>query len=342
MTTIARLSAPIIADAASGRWVLSTGAPCLTAIEGVNNGEPITLVVDLATLRIPAKAMILSDHEESIGSILGTWTDLRLSDVGGPALTSIPAWIQLPPAPVDGCDPDGFRRSVLLIIAQGVPLQASVGVAASGAADSGFRKLLQAETVNGRDIQPAAPGQPPVFIGSNLDLREGSVVLFGADSHTGALLRQLITATQAHQPPKEKTMPEITIPERMKALLKQYPLHKAMLAEAIAEGKDDAAIAADIAAAEVADLNAKLSAMTGERDKLQAACAKLQESVATLTKSVSDLGGKLPEGAAGSEETSAAPANLAEAMTRHKAELSGKPMADRLAFLRRTYPTIKN
>ena len=341
MTTIARLSATIIADAASGRWVLSTGAACLTAIEGINDGKPIELVVDLATLRIPGKALILLDHTESIGQILGTWSGMRVEPLGtGLALTAAPSWIDLPPAPIDGAvDVDGWRRSVLSIIAQGIPLQASVGVVATGEADSGFRKLLQPETINGREVEPAQAGQPPMYIGSNLELREGSVVLFGADTHTGAILRQMLTTNPE---PKEITMPapEISFPERMKALLARHPKHKALLAEAVADGKDDAAIAAEITTADMSALSTALEAMTVERDKMQTTCATLEASVASLTKAVADLGGKLPSGAGEEDETTAAPANMAEAMTRHRAELAGKPMLARLSFLRSTYPTL--
>ena len=279
----------------AGRWVLSTGAACLTAIEGINNGEPINLVVDLATLRIPGKALVLWDHGEALSGILGTWSDLRVSDAG-PALTAVPSWITLPPAPTDGSpDAECYRRGILSVINQGIPLQASVGVVETGEADSGFRRLMQPETINGRAVDPAPVGQPPVFIGSNLELREGSVVLFGADSHTGAILRQMLD------------------PALVKPAL---------------PGRGTAA------------LTARLETATCQRDALRVRQARLRVHVGLLSKAVAALGGDAAASARAAVPGRRAPANMAEAMGRHRAELAGRPMARRLSWLRKLYPGL--
>lgn len=319
----ARLEAPLVAaDATAGTWRISSGAEVRTSIAALNNGRLIRLVIDLATLRAAAASIpALIDHQDWMGTLVGAWDEIAIAE-------AVTGKLRMLDVPAGQEALFGAVVQARTLVAQRIPLQASVGVAPDAARQGRYERLSAATQVNGRLIDPAADPDVPVYVLRNGLLEEASLVVFGADSATGRL-RRTDTDTST---PKDPTMSF----DLLKALLAKHPENKSRVAELVAEGKDQAAIEGQLAleataalAADRDDLKAKLAAMTTERDELKAKLAK--------------GAGKSQEmpGAGGGEDDQAVPKDLTAALSKHAPELKGQGMEARIAFVRKTYPTMK-
>lgn len=304
------------APAPANRWTLSTGAPVLTCIDGINGDQVVTLIIDLATLRLRASVIALLDHRDGVtceddagfcrsACILGSWDDttLETDPAGLVGLSAVFRPRVLPPVSDMGYDQEWEARAALDLIAQRMPVQASVGAWSDPQnAASGFFLLTAPETINGRTIAPD-PARP-VYVGRNLDLAEGSVCLFGADGRTGCTLSAPVFPRAT--PP---TAPEVPMPARLRALLNAHPAaHHALIAGLVADGKPDADIAEEIRKADADAVKAQLTALAAENAILKAQLAK-----GTPTPV------KLPDGAsggAGNADDAEQPATFKAALSR--------------------------
>jgi hypothetical protein len=324
---IARLAADPQTPTADGRWTLNSGALVTTVIRGLNNDKPIRLVVELSTLRLPGKVVALADHTTELYSVLGSWGDLRVDAAG---LTAVPVWL----AP----EATGYTASLVVgMVKAGVPLRASIGFQTTAAPDSVFARLMAAETVNGQLIDPRSDPLP-TYVGRNLELTEASVVLFGADSHTGAAGTFARTATPTTPEP-----PMLTA-EALKGILKDHPNHKALCAELQADGHDETAIRAKLRQAESEAQAAALKASQDENATLKAQLTAKDSEIGTLKAKLKQDSGSIPgpghqTGDGGGGE---APVTMQAALTKHGDDpaFKGMPMPQRMARLRRLYPAL--
>ena len=313
-----------------GVWLIYTGEIVTTCLDGVNDGEPIELVVDLATLTAFAATIpALYEHQ----TLCGSWTDIGID----PALgitgrlslldTSNPADAGLPI--IDAA------RTVRAAQAQGISWQASLG-ATPGA--TGVYEQLTAETqINGRLV---VPGELPLFVLRGGVLTESSIVLFGADPNTGK-----IAASRKHPSPtkpstKESPVSEPTLKQRVDTLTtKLGAQHRARIALAITDGATDDQVVTDV---------------TGEDKKAQdAKCAKLEADLAASNAELADVKAQLaalappasgtstaPNGGTTTTSTQcAAPRNLAVAMQQLAAQTKMTGSALRRAALAK-YPML--
>ena len=298
----------ILADGAT-RWSLHSGAPVITRVWGINGDRPIRLVIEHSTLKIADRTPAIAEHTEWMGAVVGVWSAASVDASGLSADLAIVDDETLPEA-----------RRVKALLAGKVPLQASIGVDAPDG-EANYVPLTATETINGRAINPA-DSRLPTYVLRNGKLAEASVLLFGADSSTGPRLGAIDSL-------------ETSMSDRLKTLLAKHgDANAALVAKRFSEGDDDTTIARHVEhTAELSAVGVKLTAaeetiatLTTERDSLKAELVKAGKAA-------------LPGGGEEVEPTGA-PAHMAEAMTRHKAELAGKPMLARLSFLRSTYPTL--
>ena len=336
------LAAPGVPVTAT-RWILSSGAPVATTIDGLNGDQPVTLITDLATLRLRTSTMALLDHRDGITCeddctyprspcILGAWEDAQVTagSDGLVQLSAVPRWRQIQPPQENAWDQDWEARQALDLIAQKIPVQASIGVWQDlNNPQSGFFLLTEATTINGRAIAPD-PGRP-VYVGRFLDLAEASVCLFGADGRTGAQLSAPRFPAHPHAP-----APELPVSDRLRALLALHPAPRhGLVAKLVADNKTDGEIATAISAADVADLQAKITELTTQCAAKDAEIAALKSATAK-TAALSAL--RLPAGAgAGAGETpdqGDAPATLKAALSRSElGDLKGQARLDQAVRL---------
>lgn len=321
-----RPAARLLAAAPTGgdatRWLLSTGAPTLTTIDGVNDGRPVLLVIDLATLAWPkASVPLFIDHQaDTLYDLAGAWDDLRVDATG---LTALPRAI---PADATGYRPWAADLAAR-IIDNRLPVQASVGIGLDPDRQGTWETLTAASEINGRTIDPAAaPGLPVVVLRQGL-LGEASLVLWGADHRTGAQLA-------APRPP-------IPADERLRAALARYPDHAAEVARAIADGADDTAIGERIHTAQLAARDTRITTLTAELDQARARLAALPVTPVVVPTPAAPAT-PLPGGSAsGAGEQVAPPATLMAALAQHRAELEGAPTHVRIARMKELYPHLR-
>ncbi len=324
---LAPAAIPVQREGTATRWSLYSGALVQTAIYGVNKGQLINLIIDLGTLEAPAKIPALASHIAVPTAVLGDWTKMSK---GADGLTADFTPMQIP---AEAADLFNSARAIAALLAAKIPLQASVGVEPGPGGE--YVRLSAVTTINGQTIDPTKLADP-VYVLRKGQLKEASVVLFGADSQTGPHLASLahLAAPLIPTPSPESSM------ERLKALLTKHPDHAALVAQRVAAGDDDLAVSAAVHTAqlaavtgEVATLKTSLTTITTERDALKTENAKLKADLAKKP-------GEKQVPAAG-EGDDTAPTTLAAALAKHSAELKGKPMEHRVAFLRQAYPDLK-
>jgi hypothetical protein len=282
----------------------------LTAIDGVNDDNPCMLVVDLATLAFPKAGIpLLIDHCADLTCLAGAWDDPQV-DANG--LTAVP---RVMPADANGLRPyvaDLAGR----IVENRLPAQASIGADIDPDRAGSFAPLTAPETINGRQIDPAAFGGLPVIVLRNGLVMEASLVLFGADHRTGAACAAL------------------PLDQRLRAALAKYPSHAGLVAQALADGADDAALGERV-------LGAQLATVTRERDEARAQlAAALARPPAAPVTPPTKTPAPLPGGAATGCGEIDPPATLRAALTRHRDELANLPTPQRIARMRALYPSL--
>lgn len=228
-----------------GRWRLNAGNEMIVSVPSLNDGEPIRLVLDIASSKFAAaKVVALDNHDKDgkgIQSVVGFW---------------------------DGATNDGFLEADLHVttatteaegaalqeavrlkahIRNGVPIQASVGAEAGPGGKWELVPEGSRITVNGREYQGAAGSEDsPLYILRGGLITESSVVVFGADSETGRVAAAKITS-----PVVEAAM------STLKAILGKYPeKHHGLVARLVAAETDEATITTKVHAAEMEDKDA--------------------------------------------------------------------------------------
>ena len=320
-------------------WRLNSGAVMLTRVQGLNQGAPILLVIDLATVQFAAPEIDIM-REHSVGPI-GRWTNLvsTLTGPKGPGIYGSP--ILYTPATEAEADMWLLREAaeVQALLTRKHPWQASVEI---GAPVDSYEFVAPGETVsyNGQDYTaPDGPNDPSMYVVHNGVVPEASVCLRGADTQTGPTLFASKNAS---------TTSTKDNPMDLSALLAKYAeKHHGKIARLHAAGKKadeiaSALLADDKAATdgEIADLKAKVAeseknhaAVLAERD---AKVAELQGKLDALKSPTEETEVTPPAGTDGGKATSqnAAPKTVTEGMARLQAAgVKGNGFALRKAVL---------
>ena len=162
----------------STRWITYTGALVQTTIPGLNLGEPVDLVVDLATLSASAQTIpALRDHSTPVG----TWTDIVIDPSRG-----VIAKLDLLGSSKEshGLVIFDAARELSLSIEAGIPWQASIG--SKPGPQGSYDPILAPTSINGRILAPDPNGVPCYVLRGGI-LIEISIVLWGADNQTRQL-----------------------------------------------------------------------------------------------------------------------------------------------------------
>ena len=250
-----------------GRWKLNAGSEMIVAVQGINKGEPIRLVLDLAACKPKnAKIHALSDHDNT--KVIGYWDNFECVTGG------IYADLHLV-QPKDAVEaevlPEAVRTNAM--IRSGVPIQVSVGADAGA---NGTWELAEGKvSVNGREYDGS--GDIPLYILRGGELFESSIVPFGADDQTGRL------AAKKHQNPVNS---ETSMSDSLKVLLGKFAeKHHGLVARCVAEGADEAAITAKVHAS---DMDEKDKALKAASDKIAGLEAELAKCKAESEAKASD------------------------------------------------------
>lgn len=278
----ARCAAPAgqIPDAAGKvvRWRLNSGARMRTCVGGIGECE---LIIDLSGVSFEHPEIpMLREHgrrpniEGSDWYIVpcGRFTGCAVDPTG---IYGVPL-VYTPETPAEEEMPSLKEGGeVAALMKRGHPWQSSVVI--TGA-------LAQYERVNpGQDAQvngrTEAAGDHidalPLFILRAGVVSEASVCLFGADADTGAV-------AASRPDPTNPKKPESPVSD-IKALLARHgKKHAAFLANAVADGKSDEQIAAELSASVETDHNAALAAKDAELTKANAALTAANAKTAEL------------------------------------------------------------
>lgn len=308
------------------RWLLYSGIPCLTEIDGVNGGQPFWLVTDLTTLTAPARLKGFWNHIEQDYAIIGTWSSPTIDATG------IRYGLELLQFAETEQWSFPYARQMRTLVANRFPLQASIGV--EKGPQGRLVRLNAVASVNGRDIDPRAFDAPVLILYGGV-LREASGCLFGADSNTGAGLTRHPSPT--HGDPMTTPTNEPTA-DRLKVLLAENDeSDHGLIAQLISQGKSDAEIGKAVHKAQLARKDAELA-------RQKQTIAEKDTEIARLSKDgrAAKKEGAPPElpaggGVAGEDE---APASMGAALSRHASELKGMPMAARLQRMHEMYPNL--
>jgi hypothetical protein len=292
---LAPAAIPVQRDGTATRWTLYTGALVQTLVYGVNQSRLINLIIDLSTLTSPAKIPALAGHIAVPTAVLGDWTKIS-QDAEGLGADFTPLVI-----PAEAVDLFNSARAISALLAAKIPLQASVGVEPGPAGE--YVRLTAPTTVNGMLIDPAQYSDPVFVLRGGL-LTEGSVVLFGADNQTGPRLAALAELAAAANPSAHHSK-DHPMQDRLKTLLAKFPDHVALVAQRLADGADDTAIADAVTGAKLSaltterdTLKAESAALTQERDALKTELATAKAEIATLKARRS---ADMPQGGEGSD-----------------------------------------
>jgi len=263
MTPHLRASATLVAESTSmlpgtqsaekdGTWRLNSGSEMIVEIEGLNNGKPCRLVLDLESCRPKNKKIhALFDHNKKL--IIGYWDNFQTNSDGINAdfhLMKTENDVEaaaLPEVVKTGC-----------MIRNGVPIQVSVGAAAG---DNGSWDLVEGKVqCNGREYDGA--GELPLIILRGGELDESSIVTFGADDQTGRL-----AASQKPVIKKKETL----MSDLLKVLLgKTAEKHHGLVARCVAEGLDESATLIKVHAADDAAKDETIKAQAQQIEELTA------------------------------------------------------------------------
>lgn len=324
LVSLAQIDIEKTAAGDAERWLLYSGIPCLCTMgRMVNNGQPIYLLTDLATLVAPERLKGFWSHYEYEWAAIGTWHTPQVDATGiryrleQLALTDSDR-VEFP-----------FAVRVAALTRNRFPLQASIGIEAIST--SRLERAVAPVTVNGRTWDPA-DYDAPLLVLTGGRLREASTCLEGADSSTGAGLAR----PSSTPPPQDPAMPPTTptTEERLKAQLNAHDAtDHGLIANLIGDGKTDAQIAAAVHAAQLARKDAEIA-------KLKEQVTAKDAEIARLAKpGEKKLEQRLPAGGGGDTDENT-PASMSAALARHAAELKGVPMAARLQRMHELYPAL--
>lgn len=261
----------------AGLWQIYTGGVVRTYIWELHDGE-IDVVIDLDSLQAHRPVLpALFDHW---GLPIGQWRDVSISAADG-----IRARLHLYESEAQYAEE---ARMIAELLAQEHPWEASLG--ADTGDEGSWERVKGSVTVNGQDF--AASADRPLYVLRSGRLFESSVVVFGADSHTGRIAAH--RATFAHPPkPQEPTMKDPTIAERLGKLVAKFGASaKPTLAVQLAEGKSDD----EIESAALAELRAQLEAKDGELAALSKQLETQAGELAEVKQQLSDLSGADDDG----------------------------------------------
>lgn len=273
-------------------WRLNSGAEMITSIDGIANGAPMVLVIDLASVEFAA-AEIKMMREHWIGPI-GRWTNLvaDLNGPKGPGLYGTPIFY--------ASETETERELPLLREADEVaallrrkhPWQASVEI---GGALEQYELVAPGASVevNGTTlIAESGPGAPPFYVLRGGLVTEASVCLDGADADTGPTL---LASRHAAQSTIKDT------PMDLKALLAKYAeKHHGAIARLHAGGKTADEIATAMLAADKKESDDELATLKADLAAARTALASAEAAAATKVKELQDqLDGLKPPGGEG-------------------------------------------
>jgi len=236
-----------------GTWRLNAGSEMIFSVEGLNDGKPCRLVVDLDTVKAKnQKIPTFVNHDPA--QVVGYWDGFKRDAEG----------IHMDFHLVKTADevqaaalPEVAR--VAALINNGVPVQVSIG--ADAGAKGRWEKVEGKATINGREYD--GEGELPLIVLRDGEIEEASFVSFGADAKTGRI------AAQAIPTPVTKKGPPMS--DTLKVLLGKFAeKHHGLVARCVAENLDEAAIITKIHAADDAEKDEKIKAMTDEIASLKA------------------------------------------------------------------------
>lgn len=238
-------------EKSSGRWRVNAGSEMVMAIEGINDGNPIRVVVDLGSLspRNP-RIVALADHDPS--KVVGYWADFKIDPTVG--VEAAFYCMALTPDEV-AVMPDVAK--VQAQVRNNVPIQASIGAVAGPSGK--WEKVAKGATVSINGKEYAGDGELPLYILRGGELFETSIVTFGADSETGRV-------AAAKKPPVETETP---MSDKLKVLLGKFPeKHHGLVARCVAEDKDETHITNLIHAAELKERDDEIVKLKASIDHL--------------------------------------------------------------------------
>ena len=250
-----------------GRWNVYTGGEVMPNVQGLNNGDPVRVVFDLATLT-PAKDRIpaLRDHETAM--VVGYWDGFEITPDG----LLIDLHLTRAADPIEAA---ALSEAIELAahIRSGVPLEASIGT--EPGPDGAWEEVPADGSieVNGRTFSGA--GEFPLYVLRGGIVYETSILIGAADRDTGKVsARRAPSSAPALTTPKESPMSEVAqFKARVRALCAKYPEkhHDRIRALCSESDKDptDEEVASKVQAAEMDELKAKCAALEQENTGLK-------------------------------------------------------------------------
>ena len=239
-----------------GTWRLNAGSEMVFCVDGLNDGKPCRLVVDLDTVRAKNQKIPAFLNHDPL-SVVGYWDQFK-RDADG---IHMDFHLVKPADEIQAAAlPEVARVSAL--ITNGVPVQISIG---ADAGEKGkWEKIEGKITVNGREYD--GEGELPLIVLRDGEIEESSFVSFGADAKTGRIAAQAITTPVTQKGPPMSDM--------LKVLLSKFAeKHHGLVARCVAENLDESAITTKIHAADDMDKDAKMKAMEDEISVLKAQLA---------------------------------------------------------------------
>lgn len=234
-----------------GTWRVNAGSEMVFAVEGLNDGKPCRLVVDLDSVKpknqkIPA----FVNHDPSL--VVGYWDGFK-RDADG---IHFDFHLMKTANEVEAAALPEVAK-VAAMIANAVPVQISIG---ADAGEKGSWETISGKVkLNGREYD--GDGELPLVVLRNGEIEESSFVSFGADARTGRI-------AAVKQPPVHSGAP---MSDTLKVLLGKIPeKHHGLVARCVAEGNDETAIMTKIHAAESDEKDTKMKAMEDEIASLKA------------------------------------------------------------------------
>lgn len=250
----------------AGRWRLNAGSEMMLRVGDLNGGEPIRVVLDVASAKFAARRIVaLSEHEGR--QVIGYW---EKPEFLGP-LGSVEGDLHMV-RPTTEMEAKVLAEAVRVnaLIKANVPIQTSIG--AEAGPDGKFELVPDGETVelNGQTYEGG--GDTPLYILRGGLITEASVVTFGADAETGRL-------AAAKNPPIPSTK-ETPMSDKLKALLGKFAeKHHGLVARCVAEGNDETVIATKIAAAEADEKDKQIEALKASLASAESTIVDLKSKV---------------------------------------------------------------
>lgn len=236
----------------NGTWRLNAGSEMNFTLDGLNNGKPLRLVVDLDSVK-PKNQKIPAFVNHDPLQVVGYWDGFK-RDIDG---IHMDFHLVKPADEVQAAALPEVAR-VAALIGNGVPVQVSIGADAGekGSWDKVEGKIM----LNGREYD--GDGDLPLFVLRGGEIEESSFVSFGADARTGRI------AAHAEKLP---VMKEAPMSDTLKVLLGKFPeKHHGLVARCVAENLSEADIITKIHASDDADKDNQIKCLTDEIAVLKA------------------------------------------------------------------------